>query len=214
ARSSASRRGRSWEWNCNTNIQTGRSNVTTSGWVKFASTSTRSTEQENWFPVRATPIRTSSRPWSATNGWSAERCSNFFISQPNTTRSSIAQSRSITKRFELVLEGGSSSRLLDAKFGGASAYSLHRPRSGRSTSKRCLAGERLSILHTNALAALRFLLHPLEAARQSSFYRRIHPINKKNSVQMIDFMLNGAPEQSARFDFDPAVFQSLRPGDH
>src|SRR5436190_5867444 len=111
-------------------------------------------------------------------------------------------------------KGGSNSRLLDAKFGRTSAHSLHRPRSGRFTSKPCPASEWLSILHTNALAAFRFLLHPLEAARQSSFYRRIHPINKKNSVQMIDFMLNGTPEQPACFDFDPAVFQSLRAGDH
>ena len=34
------------------------------------------------------------------NGWSAERCSNFFISRPNTTPSSIVQSQSITKHFE------------------------------------------------------------------------------------------------------------------
>ena len=53
----------------------------------------------------ATTTLTSFKRWSAINGWSAQRCWSFFISQPNTTISFIARSASITKRCS-VRKGG------------------------------------------------------------------------------------------------------------
>jgi hypothetical protein len=55
-------------------------------------------------------------------------------------------------------------------------------------------------------AAFRFLLQSLQPAGQAHLRRGIHPIDKENSVKMIDLVLNRARQQTGRLDFDLLVF--------
>src|SRR5206468_7099390 len=71
--------------------------------------------------------------------------------------------------------------------------------------KRCFSNRALSLFR----AALRFFLQPLQLARQTCFRRRAHPIDKENSVEMINLMLNGAREKPGRFNLDWFTVQSL-----
>ena len=60
-------------------------------------------------------------------------------------------------------------------------------------------------------SAVRFLLQPLQFARQTGLRRRAHPIDKEDSVEMIDLVLNGARQEPNRFDFDRIAIQILSP---
>ena len=59
-------------------------------------------------------------------------------------------------------------------------------------------------------AAFGFLLQSFQATRQRGLGRGAHPIDEQDSVEMIVLVLDGAREETARFDLKHLTFQRLR----